>query len=86
MTQILIIAQGLLYIGLVIALLNGRLQRAMPGKAGVLGATGLCLVVHLILTLFIPPEWVTTWLFFVVPGHLLTPAVLLWLGRDKQGE
>jgi hypothetical protein len=85
MTQFLIIAQGLLYIGLIIVLLNGRLQKVLPGAPGVLGATGLCLVVHLLLTLVIPAEWVTTWLFFILPGHILTPAVLLWVARGKQG-
>lgn len=85
MTQIIIIAQGLLYIGLIIVLLNSRLQKPMPGTPGVLGATGLCLVAHLLLTLAIPAEWVTTWLFFIIPGHILTPAVLLWVARGKQG-
>jgi hypothetical protein len=85
MTQILIVLQGLLYVGLVIVLINGRVQRMMPGTQGILGATGLSLVVHLLITLFIPPDWVTTWLFFVVPGHILTPAILLFLARRKSG-
>jgi hypothetical protein len=84
-TQILIVVQGLLYVGLVIVLINGRLQKAMPGTPGVLGATGLCLVIHLLLTFLIPPDWVTTWLFFIVPGHILTPALLLLLARRKSG-
>lgn len=86
MTQILIILQGLLYVGLVIVLLNGRLRRAMPGTRGILAATALSLVVHMLITLAIPPDWVTTWLVFILPGHILTPAALLLVARRKSGE
>lgn len=86
MTQILIILQGLLTIGLVITLLNNRLQRRWPGAPGILAATGASLAAFLALTLLIPPEWRPTWLFFAIPGHLLTPAVLLVLARRKRGE
>lgn len=86
MTQILIILQGLLYVGLVVTLLNGRLQRRLPGAAGILAAAGLSLAAHLLLTLAIPPEWRPTWLFFAIPGHILTPAVLLWRARRKTGD
>ena len=85
MTQILIVLQGLLYVGLVVVLLNNRLQRPLPGTRGILAAAGLSLVLHLLLTLAIPPDWVTTWLVFVVPGHILTPAALWWLARRKSG-
>ncbi|MFN3448228.1 MAG: hypothetical protein ACK44F_05985 [Roseococcus sp.] len=86
MTQILIIAQGLLYVGLVVVLLNNRLQGRLPGARGVLAAAGLSLALHLALTLLIPPGWTTTWLVFVLPGHILTPAVLVALARRKTGE
>jgi hypothetical protein len=84
-TQILIVLQGLLYVGLVVVLLNNRLQRPLPGPRGILAAAGLSLLLHLLAILAIPPDWVTTWLVFVVPGHLLTPVVLLWLGRGNKG-
>ncbi|MCX8133637.1 MAG: hypothetical protein N3D18_06695 [Roseococcus sp.] len=86
MTQILIIAQGLLYVGLVVVLLNNRLQARLPGARGVLAAAGLSLAAHLLLTFPIPAEWRTTWLVFVLPGHILTPAVLVVLARRKTGE
>jgi predicted MFS family arabinose efflux permease len=86
MTQILIILQGLLYTGLVVTLANGRAQRRWPGPRGVLAAAGASLALHLLLTLAIPAEWRATWLFFVIPGHILTPALLVWLARRNAGE
>ena len=86
MTEILIILQGLLYTGLVVTLLARRAERWKPGIPGILAAAGGSLAVHLLLTFLIPEAWRVTWLVFVIPGHILTPAVLIWLDRRNTGD
>ena len=81
MEQILIIIQGLAYSGLVVTLLSNRLSRGRGGAAPILTAAGGLAVLHGLLTLLVPAGWVTTWLVFWVPGHIITPLVLLWMQR-----
>ncbi len=83
MQQILILLQGLAYSGLVIVLLKNRLARSQAGVKPILMATGILAVLHGAITFAIPPLWQPTWLFFWVPGHIITPLVLLWLLRRK---
>jgi len=85
MTQILIILQGLLYTGLVTTLLARQAEKRWPGPRGILGAASASLAVHLLLTLLIPAPWHVTWWVFVVPGHILTPALLILLARRNTG-
>lgn len=85
MTQILIILQGLAYTGLVVTLLSRWAEKRRPGAPGILGAAAASLVLHLGLTLLIPAPWHVTWWVFVIPGHILTPALLLWLARRNTG-
>lgn len=85
MTQILILLQGLVYTGLIVTLLARRGEAWRPGPLGILAGAGVSLAVHLLLTFLIPAEWRVTWFFFVIPGHILTPAVLLVLARRNTG-
>ena len=84
MEQLLIIIQGLAYSGLVVTLLSNRLARGRRGAAPILGAAGGLAVLHGLLTLLVPAGWVTTWLVFWVPGHVITPLVLLWMQRRQE--
>jgi hypothetical protein len=81
MTEILIILQGLLYTGLLVTLVSRWGERFRPGAAGILGGAAVSLAAHLLFTLIIPAEWRVTWFVFVIPGHILTPALLLFLAR-----
>lgn len=85
MTQILIIIQGLLYTGLVVTLVSRWGEKFRPGAAGILGGAAVSLAVHLLITLIIPAEWRVTWFVFVIPGHILTPALLLVFARRNTG-
>ncbi len=84
MEQILIIIQGLAYSGLVVTMLSNRLARGRSGAAPILVAAGALAVLHALLTLLVPAAWMTTWLVFWVPGHIITPLVLLWMRRGKE--
>jgi len=85
MTQILIILQGLLYSGLVVTLLARQGEKYRSGAAGILGGAAVSLAFHLLLTFIIPAEWRVTWFVFVIPGHILTPALLILLARRNTG-
>lgn len=85
MTQLLIILQGLLYTALIVTLLSRFAERRWPGTPGILGAAAASLVLHLLLTFFIPAPWHVTWWVFVIPGHILTPALLVFLARRNTG-
>lgn len=85
MTQILIILQGLLYTGLVVTMLSRVTQGRWPGTPGILAAAVASLALHLLLTLLIPAPWHVTWWVFVIPGHILTPALLVFLARRNTG-
>jgi hypothetical protein len=80
MQHILIIVQGLAYSALVVSMLSNRLGR---GPAGILAAAGGLAALHGLLTLLVPPEWRVNWLVFWVPGHIITPLVLLWMRRKR---
>lgn len=84
MQQILILLQGLAYSALLIVLLKNRL----PGEGAkpILMATGILALLHGAITFAIPPLWQPTWLFFWVPGHIITPLVLLWRLRGQKEE
>ena len=84
MHQILILLQGLAYSGLVIVLLKNRLARSQAGAKPILMATGALALLHGAITFAIPPALAPTWLFFRVPGHIITPLVLLWMLRRKE--
>lgn len=81
MEQFIIIAQGLAYSGIVIAFLSKRLRARREGALSIFAAAALSAVVHALLTPLIPTGWETTWFVFWVPGHILTPLVLLWMQR-----
>jgi len=81
MEQLIIIAQGLAYSGIVVAFLAKRLRARRAGTLSIFAAAALSAVVHALLTFLIPTGWEMTWLVFWVPGHILTPLVLLWLQR-----
>lgn len=83
MEQILIIVQGLAYSGLVVTLLTNRLSRGRSGAVPVLAATAALVLLHGLLTLLVPPEWRVTALVFWVPGHVITPIILLWMRRTR---
>jgi hypothetical protein len=85
MEKILIIVQGLAYSGLVVTLLSNRLSRGRSGAAPVLAAAGGLILLHGLLSFLIPPAWLTTWLVFWLPGHIITPLVLLWMRRSSGG-
>lgn len=85
MTQALIILQGLLYTGLVVTMLSRVTARRWPGMPGILAAAAASLVFHLLLTFLIPAPWHVTWWVFVIPGHILTPALLVFLARRNTG-
>ncbi|HEV7458219.1 MAG TPA: hypothetical protein VGN96_15720 [Roseococcus sp.] len=85
MTQILIILQGLAYVGLIVTLLARFAERRWPGPRGILAATAASLAFHLLLTFLIPAPWHVTWWVFVIPGHILTPALLIMLARRNTG-
>ena len=82
MEQILIIVQGLVYSGLVVTLLANRLSRGRRGAVPVLAAAAALILLHGLLGLLIPSAWLVTWFVFWLPGHILTPLVLLWLRRS----
>ena len=81
MEQLLIVIQGLAYSALVVTLLANRLGRSRGGKAPILVAAVALAVLHGLLTILVPAAWIPTWLVFWVPGHILTPLVLLWMQR-----
>lgn len=81
MEQILIIVQGLVYSGLVVTLLANRLSKGRPGVIPILAAAGSLILLHGLLTFLIPSAWHTTWYVFWVPGHILTPIILIWRRR-----
>ena len=81
MEQILIIVQGLVYSGLVVTLLANRLSKGKPGVIPILAATASLVMLHGLLTFFVPDAWRTTWFVFWVPGHILTPIILIWRRR-----
>jgi len=83
MEQILIIVQGLVYSGLVVTLLTNRLSRGRSGAAPVLAAAAALILLHGALSFLIPPAWLVTWLVFWLPGHIITPLVLLWRRRGS---
>lgn len=83
MEQILIIVQGLVYSGLVVTLLTNRLSRGRSGAAPVLAAAAALILLHGLLSFLIPPVWLVTWLVFWLPGHIITPIVLLWRRRNS---
>lgn len=83
MEQILIIIQGLVYSGLVVTLLTNRLSRGRTGAAPVLAAAAALILLHGLLSFLIPPAWLVTWLVFWLPGHIITPLVLLWRRRGS---
>lgn len=83
MEQILIIVQGLAYSGLVVTLLTNRLSRGRSGAVPVLAATAALVALHGLLSLLIPAPWLVTWFVFWVPGHIITPIILLWMRRPK---
>lgn len=85
MEQALIIVQGLAYSALVITLLSNRLSRGRKSAASILAASIALAMLHGILTFAIPSGWMTTWLAFWVPGHIITPLVLLWWQRRRIG-
>jgi hypothetical protein len=85
MEQILIIVQGLVYSGLVVTLLTNRLSRTRSGAVPVLAAAGALILLHGALSLLIPSPWLVTWFVFWLPGHIITPIVLLWLRRGGGG-
>lgn len=84
MEQILIIVQGLVYSGLVVTLLANRLSKGRPGVVPILAAAGSLILLHGLLTFLIPAAWHTTWYVFWVPGHIITPLILLWRRRGAQ--
>lgn len=82
MAAILIILQGLLYSGLVVTLLTKRLSQGRSGAGPVLTAAAVLILLHGLLGFVIPTDWLTTWFVFWVPGHIITPIILLWLRRS----
>jgi hypothetical protein len=85
MEQILIIVQGLAYSGLVVTLLTNRLSRGRTGVMPVLASAGALILLHGLLTFLIPTAWLVTWLVFWLPGHIITPLILLWRRKGSGG-